>query len=125
MSYASEFVLTLFTNDAALATAADQAGVERIGIDMEQIGKGAMAYYLNRRYDVPGWEVASVMLFIMFGEVFYLLVWASVGYIIDLSMPCSSSSASRGAGSRNAAVDSIAFPRISRCDLPSGLPLWK
>ena len=51
----------------------------------EQIGKGAMAYYLNRRHDVPGWEVASVMLFIMFGEIFYLLAWASVGYMVNRS----------------------------------------
>ncbi len=42
-----------------------------------------MAYYLNRRHEVPGWEVASVMLFIMFGEVFYLLTWATVGFIVS------------------------------------------
>jgi hypothetical protein len=42
-----------------------------------------MAYYLNRRHKVPGWEVGSVMLFIMFGEIFYLLVWATVGYIVS------------------------------------------
>ena len=53
-----------------------------ISIFNEQIGKGAMAYYLNRRDQVPGWEVASVMLFIMFCEIFYLLVWATLGYII-------------------------------------------
>ena len=46
----------------------------------EQVGKGGMAWYLHRRHQVPGWEVGSVMLFIMFCEVFYLLVWASVGY---------------------------------------------
>jgi len=39
-----------------------------------------MAYYLNKRHDVPGWEVGSVMLFIMFCEVFYLLVWAVLGF---------------------------------------------
>ena len=42
-----------------------------------------MAYYLNRRDNVPGWEVASVMLFIMFGEVFYLLTWATIGFIVS------------------------------------------
>ena len=52
-----------------------------ISIFNEQIGKGAMAYYLNKRDQIPGWEVGSVMLFIMFCEVFYLLVWASIGYI--------------------------------------------
>jgi hypothetical protein len=56
-----------------------------ISLLSEQIGKGAMAYYLNRRDRVPGWEVASVMLFIMFGEVFYLLTWATVGFIVSRS----------------------------------------
>lgn len=51
-----------------------------ISIFNEQIGKGAMAYYLNKRDGIPGWEVGSVMLFIMFCEIFYLLVWASIGF---------------------------------------------
>jgi hypothetical protein len=54
-----------------------------ISLFSEQIGKGAMAYYLNKRDQVPGWEVASVMLFIMFCEVFYLLAWATVGFIVS------------------------------------------
>lgn len=54
-----------------------------ISLLSEQIGKGAMAYYLNKRDQVPGWEVASVMLFIMFCEVFYLLTWATVGFIVS------------------------------------------
>lgn len=45
----------------------------------EQVGKGVMAYYLNRRDGVPGWEVGSSMLFIMFCEFYYLLAWALVG----------------------------------------------
>jgi hypothetical protein len=53
-----------------------------ISIFNEQIGKGAMAYYLNKRDQIPGWEVASVMLFIMFCEVFYLLVWATIGFMV-------------------------------------------
>lgn len=56
-----------------------------ISVFNEQIGKGAMAYYLHRRDKVPGWEVGSVMLFIMFCEVFYLLVWATVGYFFGSS----------------------------------------
>ncbi len=48
----------------------------------EQVGKGAMALYLNRRYNVPGWEVGSSMLFIMFCEFYYLLAWALVGYLM-------------------------------------------
>ena len=54
-----------------------------ISIFNEQIGKGAMAYYLNKRDQVPGWEVGSVMLFIMFCEMFYLLIWASVGFLFS------------------------------------------
>jgi len=46
MSYGSDFVFTLFTNDATLAARADRAGVERIGIDMEQIGKSARQGHL-------------------------------------------------------------------------------
>lgn len=54
-----------------------------ISIFNEQIGKGAMAYYLNKRDGVPGWEVGSVMLFIMFCEMFYLLIWATVGFYVS------------------------------------------
>jgi hypothetical protein len=54
-----------------------------ISLLSEQVGKGAMALYLNRRDRVPGWEVGSVMLFIMFCEIFYLLVWATVGYFVS------------------------------------------
>ncbi|MEM9742514.1 MAG: hypothetical protein AAF918_07495 [Pseudomonadota bacterium] len=50
-----------------------------ISILNEQVGKGAMALYLNRRDRVPAWQVGSSMLFIMFCEFFYLLVWATVG----------------------------------------------
>lgn len=45
----------------------------------EQVGKGVMAYYLNRRDGVPGWQVGSSMLFIMFCEFYYLLSWALLG----------------------------------------------
>jgi len=45
----------------------------------EQVGKGAIAVYLNRRDGVPGWQVGSSMLFIMFCEFYYLLAWATLG----------------------------------------------
>ena len=48
----------------------------------EQIGKGAMAVYLNRRDGVPGWQVGSSMLFIMFCEFYYLLAWATIGTLL-------------------------------------------
>jgi hypothetical protein len=50
-----------------------------IGILNEQVGKGAIALYLNRRSGVPGWELGSSMLFIMACEFYYLLLWATVG----------------------------------------------
>ena len=56
-----------------------------ISIFNEQIGKGAMAFYLNKRDQVPGWEVASVMLFVMFCEIFYLLIWATIGFTLSRS----------------------------------------
>lgn len=45
----------------------------------EQVSKGAIALYLNRRDGVPGWEVGSSMLFIMFCEYYSLLIWATFG----------------------------------------------
>jgi len=48
----------------------------------EQVGKGAMAFYLNRREGVPGWQVASSMLFLMFCEFYYLLGWATLGTVL-------------------------------------------
>ncbi|MCP4004333.1 MAG: hypothetical protein GY725_09070 [bacterium] len=54
-----------------------------LSIVNEQVGKGAMGLYLNRRYGVPGWEVGSSMLFIMFCEFYYLLMWATIGYGIS------------------------------------------
>lgn len=45
----------------------------------EQVGKGAIALYLNRRDGVPGWQVGSSMLFIMVCEFYYLLAWATLG----------------------------------------------
>ena len=56
-----------------------------LSIINEQVGKGAMGIYLNRRYAVPGWEVGSSMLFIMFCEFYYLLTWATIGYAFSAS----------------------------------------
>lgn len=39
MSYGKDFVLTLFTNDPDLARAGNNAGINRIGLDLERIGK--------------------------------------------------------------------------------------
>ncbi len=46
----------------------------------EQVGKGAIAVYLNRTRGVPGWQVGSSMVFIMFCEAFYLIGWGFIGW---------------------------------------------
>jgi hypothetical protein len=50
-----------------------------ISIVNEQVGKGAIALYLNRRDGVPAWQIGSSMIFIMFCEFYYLLFWALEG----------------------------------------------
>ena len=52
-----------------------------LSIVNEQVSKGAVALYLNRRANVPGWEVGSSMLFIMVCELYYLLAWATFGVL--------------------------------------------
>jgi len=49
----------------------------------EQVSKGAMALYLNRRDGVPGWQVGSSMLFVMFCELLYLTGWATVAVFLE------------------------------------------
>ena len=48
----------------------------------EQVSKGAIALYLNRRDGVPGWEIGSSMLFLMFCEYYSLMLWASIGVLL-------------------------------------------
>ena len=47
----------------------------------EQVSKGAIALYLNRRDGVPGWEVGSSMIFIMFCEFYSLIAWGTIGVL--------------------------------------------
>ena len=49
----------------------------------EQVGKGAMALYLYRREEVPGWKLGSSMLFIMVCELIYLCAWANIGLALQ------------------------------------------
>lgn len=58
-----------------------------ISIVNEQVGKGAIAYYLHRREGVPGWQVGSSLVFIMFCEYYYLLTFALVGSVIGWNDP--------------------------------------
>ncbi len=48
----------------------------------EQVSKGAIAVYLNRRDGVPGWEVGSSMIFLMFCEFYSLILWATLGVLL-------------------------------------------
>jgi hypothetical protein len=57
-----------------------------LSIVNEQVGKGAIAVYLNRRNGIPGLEVGSSMLFIMFCEFYYLLSWATFGFLLSGGM---------------------------------------
>jgi len=41
MSYGTDFVLTLFTDDPVLARRADEAGINRVGLDLETLRKDA------------------------------------------------------------------------------------
>ena len=51
----------------------------------EQVSKGAIAVYLNRRDAVPGWEVGSSMLLTMVCEIYSLILWATVGVLLGWS----------------------------------------
>jgi hypothetical protein len=53
-----------------------------LSIVNEQVGKGAIGFWLNRRHGTPGWEIASSLLFIMFCEFYYLLAWATLGWAL-------------------------------------------
>src|SRR5580698_5116900 len=48
----------------------------------EQVSKGGIAVYLNRRDGVPGWEVGSSMLLMMICEIYSLILWATVGVLL-------------------------------------------
>jgi len=58
-SYGSNFILTLFTDDPALAERADEAGIDRVGPDLERIGKqerqGHLSTWISdhRENDLP------------------------------------------------------------------------
>ena len=54
-----------------------------LSIVNEQVSKGAIALHLSRRDGIPGWEVASSMLFIMVCEYYYLLTWATAGVLLQ------------------------------------------
>lgn len=48
----------------------------------EQVSKGAIAVYVNRRDGVPGWEVGSSMVLLIFCEFYSLILWATIGVLL-------------------------------------------
>jgi hypothetical protein len=57
--FGDDFCLTLITNDAALAATADRAGVNRIGIDLEYLGKAARQPDPDARLSRHDWDDLS------------------------------------------------------------------
>ena len=47
----------------------------------EQVGKGAMTLYLWKRYEAPGWQVLSTMIFLGLMEIYQLLLFSSIGML--------------------------------------------
>ncbi|MBI5613130.1 MAG: aldolase, partial [Gammaproteobacteria bacterium] len=61
MSFGSDFTLTLFTDDPKLAARADAAGVNRIGPDLEIIGKHRRQGHLNTRISAHAVEALAAI----------------------------------------------------------------
>lgn len=65
MSYGEDMILTLFTNDPALAAKADRAGVDRIGVDLETLGKhqrqGHLATWISDHREADLGPLAAVL----------------------------------------------------------------
>jgi hypothetical protein len=57
--FGEDFCLTLVTNDARLAADADQAGVNRVGIDLEYLGKAERQAGHDTRLSVHSWDDLS------------------------------------------------------------------
>ena len=55
-SFGDEFGLTLITDDPVLAAEADAAGVNRIGLDFERLGKAERQAGQNTRLSEHSWD---------------------------------------------------------------------
>jgi hypothetical protein len=60
-SFGDAFTLTLLTDDPALAVEADRAGVQRIGVDLETIGKAARQRGYDTRLSTHTWDDLNVV----------------------------------------------------------------
>ena len=61
LSFGEAFTLTLLTDDPALAVIADRAGVQRIGVDLESIGKAARQRGYDTRLSTHTWDDLDVV----------------------------------------------------------------
>ena len=52
----------------------------------EQVGKGAMSLYLLKRYEVPGWQALSSMIFLGLLEIYQLLIFSAAGVLRDFGV---------------------------------------
>src|SRR5947199_48978 len=59
--FGAKFRLTLLTKDAALASVADRAGVNRIGVDLERLGKAERQAGHDTRISTHTWHDLSVI----------------------------------------------------------------
>jgi citrate lyase beta subunit len=55
-AFGDTFCLTLLTNDPGLASRGDQAGVNRIGVDLERLGKAERQVGEDTRLSEHSWE---------------------------------------------------------------------
>jgi hypothetical protein len=60
-SFGDAFTLTLLTDDPGLAVEADRAGVQRIGVDLETIGKAARQRGHDTRLSTHTWDDLDVV----------------------------------------------------------------
>src|SRR5688572_11668281 len=60
-SFGGAFTLTLLTDDPHLAGEADRAGVQRIGVDLETIGKAARQRGYDTRLSTHAWDDLDVL----------------------------------------------------------------
>src|SRR5688572_2289440 len=61
VSFGDTFTLTLLTDDPDLAVEADRAGVQRIGVDLETIGKAARQRGHDTRLSTHSWDDLDVV----------------------------------------------------------------
>jgi hypothetical protein len=74
VGFGDTFCLTMLTTDPSLASEGDRAGVERIGVDLERLGKAARQAGQNTRLSEHSWEdLARIRTCVTRGDLFVRL----------------------------------------------------